>query len=57
MSTAPWHTKVMGTAWDRPYFCLTSVILQLEERGMLDGAGDEGKAQQEWVQGSYSFPH
>lgn len=26
VSTAPWHTKVMGTAWDRTYFCLTSVI-------------------------------
>lgn len=23
---------------------------------MPDGAGDEGKAQQEWVQGSQSFP-
>lgn len=42
--------------WVVTYFCLTSVIPQLEGRGMLDSAGDEGKAQQEWVQGSYSSP-
>lgn len=29
---------------------------QLEERGILDRMEDEGKAQQEWLQGSHSFP-
>lgn len=53
----PGHRDRVGQiCWVVTYCCLTSVIPQLEERGMLDGAGDEGKAQQECVQGSYSFP-
>lgn len=44
----------LGQACWAVTFCLTSVTPQLEGRGMSNG--DEGKAQQEWVQGSYNFP-